>query len=196
MKKLCLLLLTIPFLIGCSDDFLNNATTTGNTMMTIHIDLLNYLDSSQSSIDYGQGPVVTSETGSLILQTPTQSIDVSGDMENISSIELVEMDIDLNFHNETGNMVMHYNAYLARTDEDHEDPLDTPPIISETVSLNGPETVTSQITVESDDRLLALFNSGVMQYTAVIVFDIAEGSDNISGVAVVDKFDITVVATL
>jgi hypothetical protein len=193
MKKLCLLLLTIPFLIGCSDDFLNNATTTGSTTMTIHLDLLEYFESSEDSIDYDQNMVISTETGNLELETPTQSIDVSGDMENISSIELVEMDIVLNFHNETGNVVLSYNAYLARTDED---PLDTPPIISETVSLNGPETVTSQITVESDERLLALFNSGVMQYMAVIAFDIAEGSDDISGVVVVDKFDIMVVATL
>ncbi len=193
MKKLALFFLAIPFLFGCSEDFLENATTNRSGTVTLHIDLLDYLDPSQSSIEYGQNPVISPETGSFELQTPVQSLDISGDVEHISEIELVEMDIELSFHNESGTADVSYDAYLASIDED---PLDTPPIISETVSLDGNETVSSQIVVESDERLLALFNSGLMQYTAVIVFDVAEGSDAVSGLVEVTKFDVTVVATL
>jgi hypothetical protein len=195
MNRSAVILLSVIalFATGCSENVLDNATTTGNTTVTLHFNLLDYLDPEQVSIQYGQDPVIPGDAGTFEIQTPTQNIDLSSDLDGVSSVDSVAMDISIAFHNETGNADLRYIAYLAALDED---PLQTPPIIDETTTLNGSQESTSDIEVISDARLLDLFNSGVMQYLARIAFTIADGSDNISGEAEVVRFDVTVVATL
>jgi hypothetical protein len=195
MKKSCLILLVSVsfFLFGCGEDILNNTNTIGHTTVTLEFDLLEYLDPSQKIIQYGKENIIPGELGSYEVQSPTQSIDFRSEMGDVNSVESVEMTITINFHNDTGIVDLTYNAYLAAM---NEDPLGTPPIISETVSLNGDDDVSSEIEVVSDERLLELFNEGVMQYLAQILFEISVGSDNISGEAEVVQFDITIVTTL
>jgi hypothetical protein len=195
MKRFGMLMTTIliPVLFGCSDDIFSNARTTGDTKLTLTFDLLDYLDATQRSIRYGEDPLIPGNAGSFELQTPSQSIDLTSEVEDAASIESVEMHIALAFRNETGTAGLTYRAYLAGIGED---PLQTEPIIAETVNLNGAQETTSEIDVISDDRLIALFNEGLMQYMAQVLFEISEGSDNVSGVAEVVRFEVTIVTTL
>ncbi len=195
MKRSCLIpfVSVSLFLFGCSDDILNNTDTIGNTTVTLEFDLLEYLNPSQKIIQYGKENVIPGNLGSYEIQSPTQSIDFRSEMGDVNSIESVRMLITIDFHNDTGKVDLTYNAYLAAM---NEDPLGTPPIISETVSLNGIDDVSSEIEVVGDERLLELFNEGVMQYLAQVLFEISEGSDDISGEAEVVQFDITIVTTL
>jgi hypothetical protein len=179
-------------LLGCSDGILDT-TTVGNTTLTIEVDLLAYLDDSQKTIEYGQDPQVLGDLGIFELRTPTQSIDISGEFEDVHSIESVEMLVTVVFHNETGTADLTYNTYLSAMDED---PYDTTPVISEAISLDGTQDVTSDIGIEGDQRLIDLFEVGIMQYCAQFLFEITEGSKNLSGVAEVVRFDMTVVTTL
>jgi len=189
-----LILAFVPMLLlGCSDDIFDSTHTVGDTTLTIAVDLLKYLDESQKSIEYGQNPQIPGDLGTFELQTPKQSIDLTGEFEDVNSIESVEMEISVAFHNETGTADLTYNAYLAGMDED---PYTTTPIISESVSLNGAEDSVSDIVIDGDQRLLDLFETGIMQYCAQVLFEISAGSDNVSGVAEVVRFDVTVVTTL
>jgi len=167
MKRLGILMMTmiLPVVWGCGSNILDNTTTTGDTKVTLSFDLLDYLDASQRSIRYGDDPVIPGDLGSFELQTPSQSIDLTSEVSDAASIESVEMHITLAFHNETGTADLTYRAYLAAIGED---PLQTAPIIDDTVNLNGAEDTTSEVDVVSDDRLIALFNEGVMQYMAEI----------------------------
>ena len=195
MKRSCLMLFVFISLVlsGCSDDVFHSTNTVGDTTMTLRFDLLKSLDSSQKLRQYEQDPVLPGDLGSYEIQSPTQSIDIRSELEDVNSVESVDMLITIAFHNETGTADLTYNAYLAGM---NEDPLDTPPIISETVSLNGNEEATSEIEVVSDERLLGLFNEGLMQYLAQVLFEISEGSDNVSGEAEVVRFDVTIETTL
>ncbi len=189
-----LIFATLPLLIlGCSDDIFDNTSTIGDTTLTIGVDLLEYLDDSQKLIEYGKDPLIPADMRTFELQTPIQIIDLSGEVEDLNSIESLEMMISMVFHNETGTADLRYNAYLSGMDED---PYDTTPIISETVSLDGAVDTTSDIVVEGDQRLLDLFEVGIMQYCAQVLFEISAGSDNVSGVAEVVQFDVMIVTTL
>ena len=101
--------------------------------------------------------------------------------------------ITIAFHNETGTADLTYTAYLAGMDDD---PYETDPIISETVGLNGREEATSEIVVEGDQRLLDLFEVGIMQYCAQVIFEISAESEDVSGEAEVVRCDVPVVTTL
>jgi len=194
MKKRTLLLFAVLFLfgVGCSDNFLDGMRTTGDTVVTLQFDLLNYLEPSQESVPYGENPVIPGSAGSFILQPPAQAIDLTDELEGVSRVDSVDMDITLAFHSQTGQVGMTYRVYLAGLDEN---PLETAPIISESVDLNGLQDVTRETHVEGDDQMLALFNDGVLQYSTQLLFEIADGSENVSGTADVVRFDVRIVAT-
>jgi hypothetical protein len=179
--------------LGCGEEILDNTQTVGETRLTIDLDLLPFLDVSQSLIPYGRDPVIPGIPGSFQLQTPAQTIDLRSDLEGVGSIESLEMFITLAFRNESGTADLTYRAFLAGLDEN---PLETAPIISETVNLNGPQNTTSEFVVSGDERLIALFQEGLMQYMVQVLFRISEGSDNISGEVEVVRFDVKIVATL
>jgi hypothetical protein len=196
MKQCSLVILPLVVLLvsGCSEDLLENTATVGDTTMSLHFDLLKELDPTQRSMEYGYDPVIPDTLGLTSLPSPVEVIDVRDEMVDVNSIESVEMYITIEFQNETGTAELTYNAYLAGMEV--VDPFQTSPIISETVHLNGAEDATSEIEVIGDERLLELFNEGIMQYCAEVMFDIVEGLGNVSGVAEVVRFDVTVVTTL
>ena len=179
IKRLMLFLIVSLALSGC------DSQTTG----TIKIDLLQYLDASQTTLPYD----VPGVPGSQALTSDPDSIDFSGDMVDVNEIQSVEIVTYIEFQNDSGTVDLNYAAYLAALDED---PLGTPPIVSEAMSLNGAMVDTTKLTITGDSRILDLFNAGVMQYQTKLSFDVPEGSGNIKGVAEVVRFDVTIVTTL
>jgi hypothetical protein len=190
MKNRGLVVVAITFLVllGC-----DSVETIDKPKGTVKFSILDEIEDAQKTIEYGQDPVIPGDIGTFSYTTPPDSIDFSSEVMDLDGIESIEMSIHIDFDNDTGTLDFTYTAYLAALDED---PFSTTPIISETVSLDGDNTVTSEILVESDQRLVDLCNGGLMQYAAQISGVVEDGSQDVTGRAKLTLFDLTVVYAL
>jgi hypothetical protein len=161
----------------------------GDKSLTLHVDILSFLDSTVVTQTYGDDPVIPPGVPVTIAIDP-QRVNLSEGIGDITDIESVSLRISSEFVNETGAADVQFRVFITDT---LSNPYAATPYINETIHLEPATTDTLHADIEGDETLGELFTAEAVQVGLEMRFLAAPG-DNVTGTEHLIRFNATVVA--
>lgn len=163
----------------------------GDKRLTLNVDILSFLDSTVVTQTYGDDPVIPPGVPSLIIDAPSQRVNLSEGLGDITDIESVSLRISAEFVNETGIADVELQVFLTDT---LANPYDGTPYISDTIHLEPATTDTLHADIEGDETLGELFTAEAVQVGLRLRFNTVASSVAVTGTENLVRFNATVVA--
>jgi len=163
----------------------------GDKSLTLHIDLLSFMDSTLVTQTYGDNPVIPAGNPYVPILAPSQRVNLSEGLGDITDIESVSLRISSEFVNDTGTADVLLEVFVTDT---LDNPYDAIPYISETLHVEPTATDTVHADIVGDEALGELFTSEAVQLSFRLTFDASSSSEDVTGIENMIRFNATVVA--
>jgi hypothetical protein len=159
----------------------------GAKNLILRVDLLSFLDPSETQGHYG--PVPGGLSDSLTIAAD-RSIDLVPGISSVTVVKSADLEIVGEFRNDTGTGSGTVKIYLS---DPATDPLTTTPIVVP-VTLAPATTDTVSISLAGDPRIAALFTEEAMRLAIKLTLTSAAGPDPIEGDFVLTRLRAIVIA--
>lgn len=163
----------------------------GDKSLTLHVDILSFLDSTVVTQTYGDDPPIPPSPIPVIIDADPQRVNLSEGIGDITDIESVSLRISSEFVNDTGTADVEFQVFITDT---LSNPYDATPYISESIHLEPATTDTIHADIVGDETLGELFTSEAVQVGLRLRFDASSSAENVTGTENLIRFNATVVA--
>lgn len=135
----------------------------GDRNLVLDVDILSYLDTSTTRIDFGPipavpGGLVTGETD-VVRDVTVNLLEKPGDLARVHSVSFT---VVATVRDSTGSGDDTLRVYMSDVDSD---PRTTPPVVALPATLVPGRTDTVTVNVSADPRIVALFDGPQMRLT-------------------------------
>jgi len=164
----------------------------GDRNLVLKVDVLSYMDPAYTAASFGPVPPVPGgfATGEVPLVDGV-TINLLDGLSSVAEVRSVTLFLSAVVHDSTGTGLDTLRVYVS---QEEIEPIWTPPIIEQAVSLQPGETDSIEVTLPADERVAGLFMGRKLRLTVTNSVRGPESGDPLNGRLVVRALDAIVIA--
>lgn len=164
----------------------------GNRNLVLDVDVLSYLDPSETQFDYGPVPAVP---GGLYIGEQAlvrdQSVNLVDNVSNVARVTSVSLELAVQWADSTGSGTDTLRIYMSDV---NTDPLLTSPVFTQAVTLAPGVTDTASAVIAGNARVLDLFAQRKMRLAITTAYRGPSSGAPLAGDARIQRIHAIVVA--
>ena len=163
----------------------------GDSVVTVNVDVLSFLDSTAVKQTYGDDPVIPPGPIPVVIDSEPQRVNLSEGLADVTDIQSVSLRLSSEFVNETGTADVQFSVFISDT---LTNPYSTEPYVEENLHLEPAYTDTIHVDILGDEALGELLTGQAVDIGLRLRFDSSRSSENVRGTETLVRFIATVVA--